>query len=1008
MPLRIVLSLCCLILLYSQVKATFTSFLKNTGNRQCDINVYFTIDTPKNVALKYSSGSVMDEISNIIKSFSINSQATKSSRHLKWKFGALQFSSTLQPIINFTDEASTLITATNNIKSMGEGSFLDCTLKATTEYIHKDSGADMGIKFVIVLSEGHSTGNTCGGIFEVSEAMKTAGIKIFVMAMNQNTVENELQTISNYPAWIYRNSYLVNINKDRKKTVSRIIDIMVKEAEAECEGSLCLALNGATGPKGLKGLKGAKGSIGPPGDVGLHGSQGDRGIEGPIGFAGPKGYAGQKGEQGDYGEPGMKGDPGKNGYNGAVGEKGKSGRMGSTGCKGKVGVQGENGLQGSIGLRGMPGYPGDKGFSGKPGSLGLPGFRGDAGEKGPSGYRGNIGAHGIKGLKGTVGQVGVTGDQGIRGDNGLPGPRGSLGLKGQQGDLGQEGQRGLPGERGNKGGAGFPGFPGSRGPPGEIGVVGEKGSPGDPGEVGVRGDTGTPGSTGDQGKPGNNYAGTRGLQGDPGEVGFPGFPGSRGHIGEKGKQGPKGAMGEPGEFGPNGHIGERGATGSSGLPGPPGERGSPGITGCEIMSFVEEICGCCDCYRSCKPIDLVFVIDSSESVGKTNFSLAKNFVISIAKRIDKMGKNGSDLKGSRLGVVQYSHQGAIQSIRIDDSSITSKASFISKVKSMEWLAGGTWTPSALKYTYEKFIRPNQRVVSKVVAFVITDGRYDPKDIDKLESLCEGVEVFGIGIGDLFNNSLERKELERIACNTSHRVKHLRTYAELASEEFLQEMEGVLCPEPEIFCPDQICKQSVTLGPLVGRPVDILFFVDGSERTSKENFMHVLRFIKDIAEELQLAANDNDSHGARIAVIQYGSEKEQNVLLDFSFNLTSIQALPSKAIHYESSSHIGMAILYAIKNIVQNSAGRYKGARKNAEISFVFISDGMNSNKNFDHAVNSLKENNIVTSAIAIGTEVNMERLYQLVLKETTALFRLQTFEQLFITSFLKSVVQWLG
>ncbi|MEE6465531.1 hypothetical protein FKM82_006581 [Ascaphus truei] len=426
------------------------------------------------------------------------------------------------------------------------------------------------------------------------------------------------------------------------------------------------------------------------------------------------------------------------------------------------------------------------------------------------------------------------------------------------------------------------------------------------------------------------------------------------------------------------------------------------------MSYVEEICGCCDCYRFCKPIDLVFVIDSSESVGKTNFSLAKNFVINIANRIGKMAKNASDLTGSRLGVVQYSHQGAVEAIRMDDSSITSKSSFLGKVKSMEWLAGGTWTPSALKYTYEQLIRPNQRPMSKVVALVITDGRYDPKDLDKLEGLCKGVEVYAIGIGDIFDNSAERKELEKIACNVNERVKNLSVYAELAAEEFLEDIEAVLCPEPEIICPDQTCNQAVTLGPLVGRPVDIVFFVDGSERTGRDNFVQVLQFIQHISQELKLATHDKDSKGARIAVIHYGGENQQNVLLDFTYNLASFQTLPSKAVYYESSSHIGTAILYAVKNLVQNRAGAFKGTRQDAEVSFVFVTDGMNNNKNVVMGLESVRANNIVTCAIAVGSNVHSEKLTQLTLKDRASLFELKQYSQLFATQFVRNFVQWLG
>ncbi|KAM4705076.1 collagen alpha-2(VI) chain-like [Rhinophrynus dorsalis] len=1125
--LRIILAISWLAPCFSQFERESLSLqsVTNAGTSQCAINVYFTIDTSESVALKSPMGSLMNELKIFVRELVTDLQVVKiKGSQVKWKYGALHFSDQVEDIIGLTDQASTFTEAVNRVKYIGRGTFVDCALKAMTEAIQRDSGAGGGLKFAIILTDGHVSGNPCGGTTEAVEAMRAVGIKTFVVATSLDTIENELVTIASSPAEIYRNNYLATPSNHRKRTITQIIDIMMKEAESECGGSICLARNGAPGLKGLKGFKGAKGSIGLPGDPGPPGPQGDLGIEGPIGFPGQKGYTGQKGEQGDIGEPGMKGDHGTPGYNGIAGEKGKPGHVGSTGCKGRVGIQGEEGPRGTVGLKGMPGDPGEKnckergsivvknasghprkssksqyrskrqdrllklihlqdlgttsaelaqewqqegnspdlnpienlwsvlkrrldkqkptnsdklqalimqewaaisqdvaqklidsmpgriaeGYAGKQGQSGSPGPKGELGDKGPSGYRGNVGIPGLKGLKGKTGPSGVTGDQGIRGDNGLPGPRGLTGNKGPQGDMGPEGNRGLPGERGSKGGPGAPGFPGPRGPPGVSGSIGKQGSPGDPGDIGVRGDIGLPGSPGDRGKQGNSYTGPRGVQGDRGEPGLPGFPGSRGYFGTKGEQGPKGAKGDPGEYGQDGQPGERGPTGSPGYPGPPGDRGDPGITNCEIKSYVEEICGCCDCYRSCQPVDVVFVIDSSESVGKTNFSLAKHFVINIANRIGKMAKNASDLTGSRLGVVQYSHQGAVELIRMDDSSINSKASFLSKVKSMEWLAGGTWTPSALKYAYEELIRPNQRAVSKVVAIVITDGRYDPKDIDKLESLCRGVEVHAIGIGDMFNSSAENRELEKIACNVKDRVRNLSVYAELAAEEFLENIEAVLCPEPEIICPDQICTQAVTLAPLVGRPVDIVFFVDGSERTGRENFVQVLQFIQHVSQELKLATHDKDLNGARISILQYGGENEQNMLLDFTYNHTSFQTLPSRAIYYDSSSHIGNAILYAVKNIVQGRAGGHKGARQNAEVSFVFITDGMNNNKNFASGLDSIRANNIITCAIAVGSHVNSEKLAQLTLRDRNSLFMLKQYDQLFATPFVRNFIQWLG
>lgn len=52
-----------------------------------------------------------------------------------------------------------------------------------------------------------------------------------------------------------------------------------------------------------------------------------------------------------------------------------------------------------------------------------------------------------------------------------------------------------------------------------------------------------------------------------------------------------------------------------------------------FLSFVS------DCEKHCGALDIVFVIDSSESVGLTNFTLEKNFVINT---INKLGNMASD------------------------------------------------------------------------------------------------------------------------------------------------------------------------------------------------------------------------------------------------------------------------------------------------------------------------------------------------------------------------------
>lgn len=61
------------------------------------------------------------------------------------------------------------------------------------------------------------------------------------------------------------------------------------------------------------------------------------------------------------------------------------------------------------------------------------------------------------------------------------------------------------------------------------------------------------------------------------------------------------------------------------------------------------------------------------------------------------------------------------------------------VKRLEWIAGGTWTPSALKFAYDNMIRDSRRAKANVTVVVITDGRFDPRDDDTLLTyLCKYV------------------------------------------------------------------------------------------------------------------------------------------------------------------------------------------------------------------------------------------------------------------------------
>ncbi|XP_062956986.1 collagen alpha-1(XXVIII) chain [Cynocephalus volans] len=564
---------------------------------------------------------------------------------------------------------------------------------------------------------------------------------------------------------------------------------------------------GAPGERGLPGEgfpgpKGEKGSEGPIGPQGLQGLsiKGDKGDLGPVGPQGPMGVPGigsqgEQGIQGAIGPPGPQGPPGQ----GLPGSKGEVGHIGPTGPRGPVGigVQGPKGEPGSTGLPGQPGVPGEDGAAGRKGEAGLPGARGPEGPPG-KGQPGPKGDEGKKGSKGNQGQRGFPGPEGPKGEPGIMGPFGMPGtsIPGPPGPKGDRGGPGMPGFKGEPG-LSIQGPKGAQGPRGPVGapglkgdgypgVAGPRGLPGPPGPMGLRGlgDTGAKGEPGVRGPPGPSGPrgiGTQGPKGNIGQKGLPGPPGppgygSQGIKGEQGPQGfpgPKGTMGngfpgQKGEHGERGDVGKKGDKGEIGEPGSPGKqglqgpKGDAGLTKEEIIKLIIEICGC---GPKCKemPLELVFVIDSSESVGPENFQIIKNFVKTLADRV------AVDLATARIGVINYSHKVEIVASL---KQFSSKDDFKLAVDNMQYLGEGTYTATALQAANDMF--KNARPGVKKVALVLTDGQTDSRDKKKLTEVVKNtsdtnVEVFVIGVVKKNDPNFEifHKEMNLIATDPDH-------------------------------------------------------------------------------------------------------------------------------------------------------------------------------------------------------------------------------------------------
>ncbi|XP_037542087.1 collagen alpha-1(XXVIII) chain [Nematolebias whitei] len=484
---------------------------------------------------------------------------------------------------------------------------------------------------------------------------------------------------------------------------------------------------GIQGEKGIEGPRGPPGGRGLPGE-GLPGPKGDQGLPGEQGAPGERGI-GESGPKGEPGASGLGGLPGLPGEDGAPGQKGEPGLPGLRGPDGPqgIGIQGEKGDQGMRGIRGLHGPPGIPGPSGPKGERGIPGPQGILGQPGRSisGPKGEAGPPGPPGPIGETG-LGLPGPKGDRGHQGLPGPLGPKG-EGIQGPEGPPGLPGLPGEPGSEG-VGIPG------PKGDVGFRGLPGLPGPPGEglQGPPGNIGRPGPLGPAGPAG------QGIQGPKGEPGSQGMTGPRGPQGE-GFPGPKGDRGLQGERGLKGTKGDMGDSGVPGEMGRSGTKGEPGLTKEDVIKLIKEICGC---GIKCKerPMELVFVIDSSESVGPENFEIVKDFVTRLVDRTT-VGRNAT-----RIGLVLYSLDVQLE---FNLARYMSKEDVKQAIRKMLYMGEGTYTGTAIrKATQEAFFSARPGV--RKVAIVITDGQADKREPVKLdmavrEAHAANIEMYALGI-----------------------------------------------------------------------------------------------------------------------------------------------------------------------------------------------------------------------------------------------------------------------
>lgn len=143
-----------------------------------------------------------------------------------------------------------------------------------------------------------------------------------------------------------------------------------------------------------------------------------------------------------------------------------------------------------------------------------------------------------------------------------------------------------------------------------------------------------------------------------------------------------------------------------------------------------------------RPIDLVFIIDSSRSVRPTEFEKAKEFLQDMVDSLE------IGLDSTRVGLVNYA---STVQIEFPLKMYFDKSALKQALARVEPLASGTMTGMAIKTAMEKaFIaeagaRVNSAKIAKM-AIVVTDGRPQDK-VEEVSAAARqsGIEIYAVGV-----------------------------------------------------------------------------------------------------------------------------------------------------------------------------------------------------------------------------------------------------------------------
>ncbi|RMB92740.1 hypothetical protein DUI87_30790 [Hirundo rustica rustica] len=301
--------------------------------------------------------------------------------------------------------------------------------------------------------------------------------------------------------------------------------------------------------------------------------------------------------------------------------------------------------------------------------------------------------------------------------------------------------------------------------------------------------------------------------------------------------------------------------------------------------------------------DIIFLVDSSWSVGKEHFQLVREFLYDVVKALDV---GGNDF---RFALVQLSGNPHTE---FQLNTYPSTRDVLSHIANMTYMGGGTEPGKGLEYLIEKHLtkaagsRASEGVPQVIV--VLTDGQ--PRDDVALPSSLLNsarVNLFAVGVQDAVEG-----ELREVASGPldTHRF-NLENFTALHGI-----VGDLVASVRSSMTPEKAGAKGLVKDITAQESADLIFLIDGSNNIGGVNFPAIRDFLVNLIEILRVGAQQ-----IHIGVVQYSDQPRTEFALNsYSTKAEVLDAVKALGFHGGEEANTGAALEFVVENLFTQAGG----------------------------------------------------------------------------------------